>query len=68
MTNSPPHIAEPESEAGVATAEQGIVMLDGPNGVAVSLTPEAAERTGQSLIAAAAAAEQQRAAKRGDGA
>ncbi|MBX3564529.1 MAG: hypothetical protein KF730_08135 [Sphingomonas sp.] len=44
---------EPESEPGIATAEGGIVMLDGPNGVAVSMTAEAAEQTGRSLIAAA---------------
>jgi hypothetical protein len=44
---------EPETKAGIATAESGIVMLDGPDGVAVSMTPEAANGTGRSLIAAA---------------
>jgi hypothetical protein len=44
---------EPESEPGIATAEQGLVLLDGPNGVAVSMTPDCAEATGRSLIAAA---------------
>jgi hypothetical protein len=49
----------PESVAGVATAEEGFVMLDGPDGVAIAMTAEAAELTGQSLIAAAAEARQQ---------
>lgn len=65
MTNSPSPVAEPEREPGVATAEEGVVMLDGPDGVAVSLTPEAAEQTGRSLIDAAAEAERQLAAKQG---
>ena len=43
----------PESLPGVATAEQGIVLLDGPDGVAITMTPEAAEITGRRLIAAA---------------
>lgn len=46
-------------DAGVATAEQGIVMLDGPNGVAAAMTPYAAQATGESLIAAARMAEAQ---------
>lgn len=51
---------EPEVRAGVASAEQGVVLLDGPDGVAVSMTPEAAERTARSLLAAAAEAAGQR--------
>lgn len=47
-------------DAGLATAEQGIVMLDGPNGVAVSMTPAAARATGEGLVAAAKVAETQR--------
>jgi hypothetical protein len=47
------------SEPGIATAEQGQVMLDGPDGVATAMTPDAAEQTGHSLIAAAAEARQQ---------
>lgn len=50
---------EANSVAGVATAECGEVMLDGPNGVAVSMTPNAAEQTARSLLAAAEAAKQQ---------
>ncbi|MDQ1230341.1 MULTISPECIES: hypothetical protein [unclassified Sphingomonas] len=51
--------AHVHSEAGLATAEQGIVMLDGPNGVAVSMTPSAARATGEGLVAAARLAEKQ---------
>lgn len=46
-------------EPGHATAEEGIVMLDGPNGVAVSMTPSAARLTGEGLLAAARVAEEQ---------
>ena len=48
-----PSILEPERKGGVATAEQGVVLLDGPDGVAVSMTPEAAEQTARSLLVAA---------------
>lgn len=40
-------------EAGIASAEEGKVLLDGPDGVALTLTPDAAEGTGRSLIQAA---------------
>ena len=30
-----------------------MVLLDGPDGVAIALTPDAAEATGRSLLAAA---------------
>lgn len=50
----------PETQPGVATVEQGIVLLDGPDGVAVSMTPQAAEETGRRLIAAAAEANARR--------
>ncbi|MBA2934388.1 hypothetical protein HZF05_09785 [Sphingomonas sp. CGMCC 1.13654] len=36
-----------------AVAEEGLVLLDGPDGIAISMTPDAAEETGTSLIAAA---------------
>jgi hypothetical protein len=51
---------EPEREGGIATAEQGLVMLDGPNGVAIAMTPEAAESTARSLHDAAVEAMVQR--------
>jgi hypothetical protein len=49
----------PETVAGRATADSGLVLLDGPNGVAVAMTPEAARETGRRLIDAADTAEQQ---------
>jgi len=58
--NEEPHPAETEEDPGVANAEQGQVVLDGPDGVAVTMTPDAATETGQSLIAAAEAARRQR--------
>lgn len=45
--------------AGVAVAEKGVVMLDGPDGTALSLTPAAARIMGERLIRAAAIAEEQ---------
>ena len=47
------------SDAGKASAERGQVLLDGPDGIAISLTPDAAEETGRSLIEAAAEAKTQ---------
>jgi hypothetical protein len=41
-------------------AIEGEVVLLGPNGVAVSMTPEAAEETGRRLIRSAEAARRQR--------
>ncbi len=51
---------EPREDAGVATAEDGVVILDGPDGVAVTMTPEAAVQTAESLQAAARQARKQR--------
>ncbi|WP_338405659.1 hypothetical protein [Sphingobium arseniciresistens] len=45
--------------AGTAVAEEGIVLLDGPSGVAVSMTADAAEWTGKALIRAAEEARDQ---------
>jgi hypothetical protein len=42
-----------EQTAGIASAEAGEVILDGPHGVAVSMTPKAARETATSLLAAA---------------
>jgi len=50
---------EPHAEPGVASAEKGLVMLDGPDGVAVTMTAEAAAATGRSLIVAAGVAQAQ---------
>ncbi len=44
-------------------AEDGEVLVDGPNGIALSLTPEAAEETSQRLLEGAALANGQRVAE-----
>lgn len=54
-----PNTPQPETEPGIASAEDGLVVLDGPDGVAVTMTPDAAHKTGQSLITAAELAERQ---------
>jgi len=41
------------------SAEQGEVIVEGPNGVAVSLTPDAAEETARRMILAADSARRQ---------
>jgi hypothetical protein len=43
-----------------ADAVDGEVVLRGPDGVALSMTPEAAEETGRRLLQAAASARRQR--------
>ena len=58
---------EPRTDAGRATAENGVVLLDGPDGVAVTMTADAAARTADSLLEAARQAREQVAA-RGPGA
>lgn len=49
----------PEAAPGTATPENGQVTLDGPDGVAVAMTPAAAIETGRRLIAAAEIAAKQ---------
>ncbi|MEG3083585.1 hypothetical protein U1707_08025 [Sphingomonas sp. PB2P12] len=44
---------KPESTPGIADAEHGLVTLDGPDGLAITFTVEAAAETGRRLIAAA---------------
>lgn len=61
----PPFQPQPQTEPGVASAEDGLVLLDGPDGVAVTMTAQAAFGTGHSLLAAARIAEKQRAAQGG---
>ena len=51
---------QPESDPGQAAAEDGIVLLDGPNGVAVAMTIECAEATAANLQMAARQARRQR--------
>lgn len=47
---------EPIADAGVASAEDGHVILEGPNGIAITLTADAAMATGRSLVQAGEAA------------
>lgn len=47
-------------EPGSVHAVNGVVLLDGPDGVAITLTPRSAEETGNRLIAAARTASGQR--------
>jgi hypothetical protein len=42
-----------QSQPGIATMEDGVVILDGPDGVAVTMTADAAAITGRNLIRAA---------------
>lgn len=55
-----PEPPEPETEPGTASAEDGVVVLDGPDGVAASIEPDPAEETGRRLIEAARLARAQR--------
>lgn len=54
-----PSSIQPCTDAGQASAEAGIVLLDGPDGVAVAMTPDAARRTAENLHRAALEAETQ---------
>lgn len=50
---------QPYSDAGKAVAEKGQVLLDGPDGIAIALTPDAAEITARELLRAAVEARSQ---------
>lgn len=52
-------VPQPRREPAIASAEEGLVILDGADGLAVTMTPEAAAVTGRNLIEAAAEAENQ---------
>ncbi|MBW4331739.1 hypothetical protein KY084_12745 [Stakelama sp. CBK3Z-3] len=51
-----PH--KPHDKPVKAVAESGEVLLDGPQGVALSLTPDAARKTAEALNRAADEADQ----------
>lgn len=53
---------QPEKTPAEATAEQGEVLIDGPDGLALSLTPDAARQTAHAIHVAACAAQEQRTA------
>lgn len=50
----------PIEEQAVAVAEKGVVILEGPRGLAVSFNADAARRTSESLRAAADEADRQK--------
>jgi hypothetical protein len=52
-----PHTAEPQ--ASQVVAEHGNVIIDGPDGVAVTMSPDAAEETARRLLAAVGEARRQ---------
>ena len=54
------------SEPSNVVAEQGEVLVEGPDGVAVTLTPDAAEETGRRLLRAASEARLQSRADGGE--
>lgn len=49
-----------QGDSSDVAAEGGEVLVDGPHGVAISLSPQAARSTGEQLIAKAHEAELQR--------
>ena len=51
---------DPFVEPGMASVEDGHVVLDGPDGIAITLTAEAAIATGASLVDAGEKALEQR--------
>jgi hypothetical protein len=53
MIMTPPEHSGIQSRPGRASVEEGLVLLDGPDGVAVTMTAYAASETGKSLIEAA---------------
>lgn len=53
-------MAQTHDEPSQVAAELGDVLVDGPGGVAVALTPDAADETAHRLIEGAAHAQGQR--------
>ena len=53
------NVAKTFNEPSEVAAEQGHVIVDGPDGTAATFTPKAAEETGHRLEAGAAQAEEQ---------
>lgn len=50
---------EAHDQPSYVVAEQGAIIIDGPAGVAVTMTADAAEETARRLLAAAAEARRQ---------
>jgi hypothetical protein len=59
MTHSS-NLGAAQTLPGKAVAEAGVVILDGPDGIAVTMTAYAALETGKSLVEAARLAGEQR--------
>jgi hypothetical protein len=55
---------KPEEEASDVFAEEGEVQMNGPDGIAASLTPDAAEETSRRLATGASQAREQQARRR----
>lgn len=49
----------PYEQASEVAAEAGQVIVEGPDGVAITLTPDAAEETAKRMLAAASEARHQ---------
>lgn len=58
MTASHDTSLKPREDAGTAVAEGGVVILNGPDGVAVTMTAAAALQTADSLHSAAKAVQE----------
>lgn len=56
---TPPAHPGIQSMPGKASVEDGLVLLDGPDGIAVTMTAYAASETGKSLLEAARLIEEQ---------
>jgi hypothetical protein len=57
---------KPWNEPSDVAAEDGEVVVDGPDGVAITLTPDAAVETSQRLLEGGLTAQGQRVAKRNE--
>ena len=57
----------PHDQPSDVIAEEGEVQVDGPDGLAIAFTPEAAEETSERLLLGAMAAHAQREQRRGAG-
>ncbi len=58
-----PHTAE--AQASQVVVERGNIIIDGPDGVAVTMSPDAAEETARRLLAAVGEARRQEHAEEG---
>ena len=67
MTASQDTSLKPREDAGTAVAEGGVVILNGPDGVAVTMTAAAAVQTADSLHRAAKAVQAGQAGASGAG-